>query len=138
MGRLRRSRVHKGIKDISKKYRLKRKTKDLDQIQADLLPENKPKLESFEIDPELPGLGQFYCIECTKHFTDATSKLKHIASKVHKRRLRQLKDTAYTQKEAEYAAGVGSGSSFSAESSSLLAITRKNKQASDSSKMIIE
>lgn len=63
MGRLRRKRMHKNIKDQKKKYRTKRRTKDIDQIHADLEPENAAKLLS-QNDPDLPGSGQCYCLQC--------------------------------------------------------------------------
>ena len=37
---------------------------DLDQIHDDLKPENIDKKKHQEIDTDLPGLGQFYCVEC--------------------------------------------------------------------------
>lgn len=64
MGRLRRSRVHKNIKDNKKSFRTRRRKKDLDQIHQDLKPEKAAKLLSQDVDPDLPGLGQFYCLEC--------------------------------------------------------------------------
>ena len=60
MGIYRSKRTHKGRKDISKKYRLRRRTKDLDQIVDDL--EAGPVTQEF--DESLPGGGQFLCIEC--------------------------------------------------------------------------
>lgn len=63
MGRLRRKRMHKNIKDQKKKYRTKRRTKDIDQIHADLEPENAAKLLS-QNDPDLPASGQCYCLQC--------------------------------------------------------------------------
>ncbi|OLY81050.1 Zinc finger protein 593 [Smittium mucronatum] len=127
MGRLRRSRTHKGIKDVTKKYRLKRKTKDLDQIQQDLMPENKEKIENADLDADLPGQGQHYCIECNKYFIDSEANSKHKASKVHKRRLRQLKVPAYTQKEAELSAGMSTTSILGEpQQSSLIRLKREN------------
>ena len=64
MGRLRRKRVHKNDKHLKKKYRLKRRTKDLDQIHVDMQPKNAAKLKSQELDVDLPGAGQYYCIQC--------------------------------------------------------------------------
>lgn len=63
MGRLRRKRMHKNIKDQKKKYRTKRRTKDIDQIHDDLEPENSVKLLA-KNDPDLPGSGQYYCLHC--------------------------------------------------------------------------
>ena len=56
--------MHKNIKDQKKKYRTKRRTKDIDQIHEDLKPENASKLQS-QNDPDLPGAGQFYCLQCS-------------------------------------------------------------------------
>ena len=63
MGRLRRKRMHKNIKDQKKKYRTRRRTKDIDQIHTDLEPGNSVKLSS-QNDPDLPGSGQHYCLQC--------------------------------------------------------------------------
>jgi len=56
--------MHKNIKDIKKKYRTKRRTKDLDQIHEDLRPENADRLRNQDIDHDLPGSGQHYCLTC--------------------------------------------------------------------------
>jgi bud site selection protein 20 len=56
-----RKRKHHGIRDMSRKYRTRNYKKDLDQIQSDL--QNPEKLDR-SLDIDLPGLGQFYCIEC--------------------------------------------------------------------------
>ncbi|CAH1755905.1 18556_t:CDS:2 [Entrophospora sp. SA101] len=128
MGRIRRSRTHKNIRDHYRKYRTRNYTKDLDQIHEDLkkLTDEKmmrieEKIESGsggsgkgeiinqennfllsikinEInnnsnnsvddtnieDLELPGSGKFYCIHCA---------------------IKLLKETPYSQKEAEAAVG---------------------------------
>ncbi|KAJ1907939.1 hypothetical protein LPJ81_000433 [Coemansia sp. IMI 209127] len=106
MARVRRKRMHCNNKELHHKYKTKRRTKDLDQIQEDLKPENKAQLLSQEPDEDLPGLGQFYCVECSKYFVDERGQHEHRRSREHKRRLRDLKDPAYTQKEAEAAAGL--------------------------------
>ncbi len=64
MGRYRRKRMHKNVKDIKKKYRTKRRTKDIDQIHDDLKPENVERLRNQETDLDLPGAGQHYCLQC--------------------------------------------------------------------------
>jgi len=38
--------------------------RDIDQIHDDIQPENAAKFEKPELDPDLPGMGQFYCIPC--------------------------------------------------------------------------
>ena len=67
MGRLRRSRVHKNIKDFKKKCRTRKRTKDLDQIHEDLKEVNLTKIQIKagvkDVD-DLPGGGQYYCIHC--------------------------------------------------------------------------
>lgn len=42
----------------------KRKGKDLDEIVDDLRPEKKAKLLNQPLDSDLPGDGQFYCVQC--------------------------------------------------------------------------
>lgn len=54
-----------------------------------------------------PGLGQHYCVECAKHFESGEALKSHWRSKVHKRRCKALREPAYTQEEAEKAAGLG-------------------------------
>ena len=63
MGRLRKKRMHKNIKDKKKKYRTRRRTKDIDQIHVDLIEENAKEL-LVQRDPDLPGEGAFYCLNC--------------------------------------------------------------------------
>ncbi|KAJ1662634.1 hypothetical protein IW140_001064 [Coemansia sp. RSA 1813] len=134
MARVRRKRMHCNNKELHHKYKTKRRTKDLDQIQEDLKPENKARLLSQELDEELPGLGQFYCVECSKYFVDERTQREHRRSREHKRRLRDLKDPAYTQKEAEAAAGLttdnkrAAGPRLAAGPMSLLSIKQQNEQ----------
>jgi hypothetical protein len=124
MGRTRnvRNRATKN-KQYRKKHSTKRRARDIDQIQDDLAKElSNGAKTSFEADEDLPGLGQFYCTPCARHFVNLEALLKHEISKVHKRRcflqlknaiflmksFYRLKDVAqeqYTQKEAELAAG---------------------------------
>ncbi|RKP24095.1 zinc finger protein, partial [Syncephalis pseudoplumigaleata] len=78
----------------------------LDQIHDDLQPTNAEKLKSQPLDADLPGLGQFYCIECSRYFISTSAMDVHVKSKAHKKRLRELKDAPYTQAEAEAAVGL--------------------------------
>lgn len=129
MGRVRnhRARTTKN-KQYRKQHSTKRRRRDIDQVQDDLRKEEeKGKKIEFEHDEDLPGLGQFYCTPCARHFCDEKTLLDHEKSKVHKRRyifnvffisleffkflfvyLYRLKDVAqpqYSQVEAELAAG---------------------------------
>merc|ERR1711988_977320 len=88
--------------------RLKRRTKDLDEIDADLGVDKVDKLLTQNIDYDKTGLGQFYCVHCAKDFIDTNAFQAHIKSKPHKRRLHALKTDPYTIEEAERAAGMGS------------------------------
>ncbi|XP_061385295.1 zinc finger protein 593 homolog [Danaus plexippus] len=45
-----------------------------------------------EIDPDLPGNGQFYCIGCQQHFQNDSCREVHYKSKKHKRRLKLLQN----------------------------------------------
>ncbi|PMD42416.1 hypothetical protein L207DRAFT_424929 [Hyaloscypha variabilis F] len=81
--------------------------RDLDQISEDI---RSPKhLEQHKISKaaeDLPGLGQFYCVECAKWFESEHSLVTHRKGSTHKRRVKALKDEPYTQKEAEAAIGL--------------------------------
>ncbi|WRT65974.1 uncharacterized protein IL334_002925 [Kwoniella shivajii] len=107
MGRLRRSRTHHARRDVHRLARTRVRVKDLDQIEMDLRPGNRAKLERQEIDEDKPGLGQHYCVECAKYYETDLALRNHAKSKVHKRRLKELKEPAYTLTEAEKAAGLG-------------------------------
>ena len=108
MGIYRRSRTHKGIKDLSKKCRLRRRTKDLDQIERDLIPGNKERLLKEVVSEDLPGGGNFLCVECSRHFIDEDTLDAHKGTKIHKKRLKCLAEGAYTIEEANAAGGSGS------------------------------
>ncbi|KAJ9106341.1 hypothetical protein QFC21_001487 [Naganishia friedmannii] len=108
MGRLRRSRVHKAQRDVHRAARTRVRTRDLDLIQHnDLQPEEREKLENQPIDEEKPGLGQHYCVECAKYYETDVALKTHLKSKVHRRRLKNLREPAYTIEESERAVGLG-------------------------------
>jgi bud site selection protein 20 len=57
-------------------------------------------------DDELPGGGQYYCVETAKHFIDATALADHKKTKFYKRRVKELQQqTHHSQNTAEWAAG---------------------------------
>ena len=59
----------------------------MDQIQDDLAKVlEKGEDMKFEIDEDLPGLGQHYCTSCAKHFSDQATLELHSQTKFHKRR----------------------------------------------------
>ncbi|KAJ1887697.1 hypothetical protein GGI01_000666 [Coemansia sp. RSA 376] len=134
MSRVRRKRMHCNNKELHQKYKSKRRTKDLDQIQEDLKPENKQRLLSLPEDEDLPGLGQHYCVECSRYYVDERSLGEHNRGREHKRRVRDLKAPAYTQKEAEAAVGLvtDNGRTLSTSAAgplSLLSLKQKNDAA---------
>ncbi|PFX13924.1 Zinc finger protein 593 [Stylophora pistillata] len=91
MGRLRRKRMHKNDKHLKKKYRTRRRTKDLDQIHEDMQPMNAAKLKSQECDMDLPD-------------QDNGSKRGVTVGMG----VKMLREVPYTTEEAERAAGMGS------------------------------
>ncbi|KAL8739229.1 MAG: hypothetical protein Q9181_000120 [Wetmoreana brouardii] len=80
---------------------------DLDQVHADLR-SSKHLTEHKNTKPaeDLPGLGQWYCVECANFFESEQSMLQHTRGKNHKRRVRALKEEPYSQKEADAAIGL--------------------------------
>ncbi|KAK7904870.1 hypothetical protein WMY93_017477 [Mugilogobius chulae] len=78
------------------------------RIHADMKPEAAAKLLNQEVDYDITGNAQHYCLHCARYFVDLRSMKEHFKSKVHKRRLKQLSEEPYTQAEAERAAGMGS------------------------------
>ncbi|KAM6973796.1 zinc finger protein 593 [Aplochiton taeniatus] len=95
-------------KNIAKTWKTKRRTKDLDQIHADMIPTTAAKLLKQDVDVDVTGCAQNYCLHCARYFVDMKSLKDHFKTKVHKRRLKKLKEEPYTQAEAERAAGMGS------------------------------
>ena len=51
-------------------------------------PENEQKVldVATKFDEDKPGLGQFYCIPCSRYFADQTSLTNHTKEKKHKKR----------------------------------------------------
>ncbi|KAI8953254.1 zinc finger protein [Xylaria longipes] len=86
----------------------RRKTRDLDQIKADLIvPKHLSQYTDAKSNEDLPGLGRWYCVECAKWYDSEVNLVMHRKGKPHKRRVKQLREEPYTQKEAEAAVGLG-------------------------------
>lgn len=101
MGRYKRKGNFSKNKAISKARRTRNYRKDIDQIYEDIKPENAPKFENMDVDETLPGLGQNYCITCSRHFVNKIALAGHYKTKLHKKNVKNLKETPYTQKDAE-------------------------------------
>jgi bud site selection protein 20 len=97
----------KKITKYKKKTWLCHRAKDTDQIQEEIeKAQEKGKPIAFTYDDELPGGGQFYCVESAKHFSDARALADHKKSRYYKRRVKDLKEEKYTQHMAEWASGM--------------------------------
>ena len=96
-----------GARSKKKKYKRKvwlcHRQKDIDQIHDEIA---KGDADKFEFDDELPGGGQFYCVETGKHFADAKSLADHKRSKYYKKRVKELKEERYSQDMADWASGM--------------------------------
>jgi len=80
----------------------------VDQIFDDVAKiEREGKTPKPAYDDDLPGGGQFYCVETGRHFTDQHALDEHKKSRFYKRRVKELKEEKqYTQDEANWAAGL--------------------------------
>ena len=81
-----------------------------DQCAEALLPD---KVEAHvaaktELDPDKPGLGQFYCVACSRYYINLTALQEHSSTAKHRRRLKMLK-TEKPYSHAEAMAGAGKG-----------------------------
>jgi bud site selection protein 20 len=97
------------IKKYKRKAWLCNRAKDTDQIQDEIdkaAQSGQQPIQPLKYDDELPGGGQFYCVETGKHFTDAKALADHKKSRYYKRRVKELKEEKYTQATAEWAAGM--------------------------------
>ncbi|XP_014250541.1 zinc finger protein 593 homolog [Cimex lectularius] len=106
-GPYRRKKIHYGD-PLKKRWRTKRRKKDLDEINDDLQAEKASQLLNQEVDPDKAGDAQFYCLHCARYFIDQHALDDHFKTKVHKRRLKALELEPYTIEESERAAGHGS------------------------------
>jgi hypothetical protein len=100
-----------GPKAKIKKYKrmcwTKNRARDTDQIQDEIEKASETgKPIAFDYDDELPGGGQFYCIESAKHFTDAKALADHKKTRFFKKRAKEIKEEKYNQSSAEWASGM--------------------------------
>ena len=99
MGRVRvsRRRCSKN-KEFKKHHDTKRRRRDIDQIQDDLTKEKVTgEAFVFEVDDDLPGMGQFYCTECARHFHDNSTLEVHRKTKVDQIAMDSLRLPSHTQ-----------------------------------------
>ncbi|VVC93136.1 zinc finger protein 593 homolog [Leptidea sinapis] len=102
-----RKKYHHGDTHLKKRWRVRNRKKDLDQIDGDLKEEKAEILLNQEVDLDLPGAAQHYCLHCARYFIDEQALKEHFKTKVHKRRLKALELEPYTIEESERAAGFG-------------------------------
>ncbi len=83
-----------------------RRTKDLDQVQDEIvaLEAGRRSLAAY-LDEDAPGGGAHYCVVCARHFTSDAILAAHARSKPHKRMVKIAQEPQYTQKEADAGAG---------------------------------
>ena len=82
------------------------------ELKSDAVIQGRPQAEvvaeKTALDTDKPGLGQFYCIACTKYFINERALECHNKEKSHKRRLKTLlTETPYSHAEANAGAGRG-------------------------------
>jgi bud site selection protein 20 len=98
-----------GARSKLKKYKRKtwlcNRAKDTDQIQ-DEIEKAAGKPIQVAYDDELPGGGQFFCVETGKYCTDVKALADHKKSRYYKRRCKELKEEKYTQDVADWAGGM--------------------------------
>ncbi|ALC49510.1 CG3224 [Drosophila busckii] len=102
-----RKKMHYGDTHLQRRWRVRNRRRDLDQIDDDLRTRSG-ELINQNVDLEKPGFAQFYCVHCAKYFIDDTAMQAHFRTKVHKRRLKALETEPYSIEESERAAGRGS------------------------------
>jgi bud site selection protein 20 len=101
------------IRGANSKKKTRRMTRGLDEISADLHdPKHLAAYKTYKGDSsDLPGGGLHYCIECAKWFDTDHNLAAHTKGKVHKRRVKELKEMGEgigppSQREVEEAAGL--------------------------------
>lgn len=61
-----------------------------------------------ELDDDLPAMGKYYCMPCSRYFMSASAQIDHEKTKAHKKRIKVLEgDRPHNQRDAELAGGLG-------------------------------
>ena len=96
-------------KKFRKKYggsNLKKRGKDLDQVQDELLAlASGVKTADVYLDEDKAGGGAFFCVVCSRPFVSAAVLADHEKTKPHKRMVRLAAEPSYGQADADAAAG---------------------------------
>lgn len=64
------------------------------------IPKKIDDIKNRDADVTLPGLGQFFCVNCDKYMINKSALISHTKTKNHKRRVRTMKVKPYDHKEA--------------------------------------
>ncbi|PNY26714.1 Zinc finger protein bud20 [Tolypocladium capitatum] len=87
----------------------RRKTRDVDQVKADLLSSRHlSQFKDTKNTEDLPGLGRHYCVECARWFDTEATLITHRRGKPHKRRVHQLREEPDADPQRVPGANVGS------------------------------
>ncbi|KAJ5871310.1 uncharacterized protein N7529_003663 [Penicillium soppii] len=91
-----------------RKIKNKRRTRDYDQVIADMkTPRHLEQYVKSKDVEDLPGLGKNYCTECSKWFESDYNLKAHTKGKNHKKRVKILREEPHSQQLAERAIGLG-------------------------------
>ena len=108
------SRQNKDHRRVSQRGIVKGRWDDIcaAELNPDAVIEGRPQADvvanKTELDPDKPGLGQFYCVACCRYCINQKALEDHNATAKHRRRLKTLlTETPYSQAEAAAAAGRG-------------------------------
>lgn len=75
------------IRGVDSKSKTRRRKRDLDQVYDDLRdPKHLQQYKDTKAAEDLPGLGDFYCVECSRWFEAEHNLKEHRRGKPHKRR----------------------------------------------------
>ena len=133
MGRTKQKpKAHAKIKKYKRSRDTKRRDRDVDQVFDDIKRAEALGPQVIPFDDDLPGCGQFYCVETARYFVDQKALDDHKKSRAYKRRVKELKEeTPFTQKDAEAAAGMTKERLPSAAESRAKAEAKKGRRMTD-------